>query len=355
MASDEKKTSIKTKAWQVKTKAGPLELVEIELPPLSDEEVEVKLVASGICASDIDAISGNYPPALYPFPITPGHEGVGHVVAVGKLVTTLKIGSRVGLGVYRSCCNSCGNCCNGSTNLCPSKKMMFALQEKGTFSEIIRIKAQFAFQIPDGFEDLEVVGPLMCAGTTVFSPFKVHNIRPGHKVAVAGIGGLGHLALQFARAWGCEVYALSGSANKAESIKKMGAHHFVDTKKDPNLTSVVGTFDFIIATNSGPDVNIPALMGSLTAGGKLILIGFPGFQDIPVSPVQLIMMQKTICGSAAGSTGVTSDMLKFAALHNIRPIVEKFPFSHVNAAIARVKDNNVRFRAVLCHSLDPKK
>jgi len=287
---------------------------------------------------------------MYPYPMVAGHEGVGIVTVAGKRVTHIKVGSRVGLGVYRGCCNACLECNTGKSNLCAQKGMMFAAGHKGTFAEYVRIKAQFAFPIPDGFKDLEVVGPLMCAGVTTFAPFMNHNIRPGQKVAISGVGGLGHLAIQFARAFGCEVYALSSSADKRESILKLGAHFFVDTKKDPDLLTVTNRFDFIMATTSGPDVNWKAMMNSLAPGGNLILMGFPGFTDIGISPVSLILQQKTVCGSASGSAGAAIEMLRFAALHNITPQVEKFAFSEVNEVMNKVKNNQVRYRAVLCHS-----
>jgi len=347
--SDEKIT--KFKCWAVKERGSELVQIDYQPEPLKDNEVEVKLVASGICASDIDAVRGLYPTELYPFPIIPGHEGVGVVTAIGKLVTRPKVGTRVGLGVYRNACGSCLNCQDGKNNLCNDKLLMFMLGKQGTFSDYIRIKAEFAIPIPDGLKDLESCGPLLCAGVTTYAPFKVHNIRPGQKIAVYGIGGLGHLAIKFARAFGCEVYALSSSPDKADSIKQLGAHHFVDMKKDPELKSVVNTFDYIMVTGSGGDVNFKGMFNALAVNGRIIMLGFPGYADIPVSPVALITQQKGICGMASGSTGAAIEMLNFAALHNILPLVEKFPFSKVNEAITKVKQNKVRYRAVLCHSM----
>jgi len=339
--------------WAVTEKGKSLHLIQFEADPLQDDEVEVKIIASGICASDIDACKGVYPEQLYPYPIIGGHEGVGHVTQTGKLVKNLKVGSLVGLGVYRGCCNSCSYCTNGKNNLCGQKSMMFALGQKGTFSDYVRIKGQFAFAIPNGFDDPEIVGPLMCAGLTTFAPFKNHNIRPGEKVGVLGIGGLGHLAVQFAAKWGCEVYALSSSADKTESIKKLGAHHVIDMKQDPELKSIASTLNYILLTAGGA-TNWKVFLNALAPEGKLVVMGNPGYADIPINPLSLLMQQKYICGSAAGSSGVATDMLRFAALHKIVPQCEKFPFSEINEVMAKVKDNKVRYRAVLCHSLDKK-
>jgi len=339
--------------WAVKEKGKALHLIQFEPTPLEDDEVEVKIIASGICASDIDACKGVYPEAMYPYPIVAGHEGVGTVTTVGKLVKHLKVGSLVGLGVYRSCCNSCSYCTNGKNNLCGDKRLMFALGNKGTFSDFVRLKGQFAFAIPNGFDDPEIVGPLMCAGLTTFAPFKNHNIKPGEKVGVLGIGGLGHLAVQFAAKWGCEVYALSSNSDKTEGIKKLGAHHVIDMKQDPELKSISSSLNYILLTASGA-TSWKIFINALAPAGKLIVMGSPGYGDIPINAISLLMQQKSICGSAAGSSGVANDMLRFAALHKIVPQCEKYPFSEINEVMAKVKDNKVRYRAVLCRSLDKK-
>jgi len=352
MAAETKSTTRKINSWSIKNKGDTtLQLLQYDLGELQEDEVDVKIIASGICMSDIDASSGHYPESSYPYPICPGHEGVGTVIAIGAKVKNVKIGTTVGLGVYRDCCNACNDCCSGRNNLCEKKDMMFLHKNKGTFSDFVRIKAIFAFPIPEGFKDPEVVAPLMCAGLTTFAPFVNYSIRPGQKVAIFGIGGLGHLAVQFARAHGCQVYALSGSADKKDSILKLGAHHFVDIKKDPDLTSVANTFDYVLVTSSGAEVKWKALMNALCPNGKLVLMGNPGVADIPISAFSLIMGQKTIAGSAAGSSGVAFQMLQFAALHNITPLCEKFAFSKINEVMKKVKNNEVRFRAVLCHSM----
>jgi len=349
MSAENKSNKRKTNCWGVKSKGNSLEPIEFNLGELQEDEVDVKIIASGICMSDVDIAAGHYG-EMYPYPICPGHEGVGTVVAIGAKVKNVKIGTNVGLGVYRDCCNACMDCCNGQNNLCPQRGMMF-IQNTGTFSDYVRIKSNFAFPIPEGFKDLEVVAPLMCAGITTFAPFINHSIRPGQTVAIFSIGGLGHLAVQFARAYGCKVYALSGSADKKESILKLGAHHFVDTKKDPDLTSVANTFDYILVTSSGSDMKWNAMMNALRPNGKVILMGVPGLADIPISPVQMILGQKSVAGSCAASSGVVMQMLQFAALHNITPVCEKFSFSKINEIVKKVKNNELRYRAVLCHSI----
>jgi len=226
---------------------------------------------------------------------------------------------------------------------------MFAKDEKGTFSDYVRIKARFAFPIPTGFDDYEVVGPLMCAGVTTYAPFKTHDIKGGDKVGILGIGGLGHLALQFAAKRGCQVYALSSSSDKTDSIKKLGAHEVVDMKKDPELKSIASKLNYLLVTAGGAN-NWKLLLSALAPEGKLIIMGIPGTTSIPINPLDLILSQKSICGSAAGSSVVATEMLEFAALHKIVPQCEKYPISEVNEVMAKVQANKVRFRAVLCHA-----
>jgi len=286
----------------VTEKGKSLELIQFEAEHLQDDEVEVKIIASGICASDIDACKGVYPEQLYPYPIIGGHEGVGHVTQTGKLVKHLKVGSAVGLGVYRSTCGACNVCHNGKDNLCGTRQLMFALGQAGSFANYVRIRATHAFPIPDGFDDLEIVGPLMCAGLTTFAPFKNHNIRPGQKVGVLGIGGLGHLAVQFANKWGCEVYALSSSADKTESTKKLGAHHVVNMKEDPELKTIANTLDYILMTGSGGN-NWKVFVNALAPDGKLIIMGNPGYADIPINPLSLLMQQKIHSWQCCGFLG----------------------------------------------------
>jgi len=285
---------------------------------------------------------------MFPFPLVAGHEGVGLVSAVGKAVRTLKVGSRVGLGVYRDACQSCIECTKGENNLCNKKMMMFFAGAQGTFAEYVRIKAPFAVPIPDEIGDLESAGPLMCGGITVFAPFLNHNIKAGDRVAVMGIGGLGHLALKIANKWGCIVSALSRAKEKKDELIAMGAHYFVDTKADPELKTVVNSYDYILVTLTG-EINWKSLLLALRSGGKIVLIGNPGSAGVVLDPMLLILGQKTVSGSASGGLAATKQMFHFCAAHKILPQVEKFPFSQINEAIAKVKAGTLRYRAVVVH------
>jgi uncharacterized zinc-type alcohol dehydrogenase-like protein len=334
------------KAWSAGSPNEKLKIQEFELEELREDQVEVQILACGICASDLDAIKGKYG-NLYRFPMVPGHEGVGKVVAIGRLVKGLAIGDRVGLGVYRNTCSTCQYCTSARDNLCNQKEMMFA-QNYGCFSDHLRINYRYAFKIPESLAS-EAAAPLMCAGTTVYAPFLKHQIGHGARVGVLGIGGLGHLALQFANKLGCEVYGLSNSTNKAEFCLKLGAHHFIDTSSANARSDLQGKLDYLLVTAGNGSGTWEDLLHYLAPDGKLIQIGVNPTPAL-LSPLTLLMGQKTVVGSAAGSSEVVQTMLNFAAVHQIQPIIEVFPFSKINEALDKVASGKVRFRAVLTHA-----
>jgi len=214
----------------------------------------------------------------------------------------------------------------------------------GTFSEGLVINYKFAIPIPDEIPT-HLAGPLMCAGTTVFAPFRNLNIKPGQHVGVVGLGGLGHLAIRFAKAFGCEVTAFSRGTSKEADAKKFGSHHYINTTA-PLTEQVSSLLDYILITASGPSVDYGALLTCLKFNGKLVIIGATG-AEIKVPLFALLVGQKSITGSAAGSFGLTSDMLEFAALHKVFPDVEVFSQNQFNEAIEKVKEGKVRFRAVV--------
>eukprot|EP00466_Bigelowiella_natans_P016333 jgi/Bigna1/145567/aug1.100_g20275 len=330
------------KAWAVEDgKLGMLTQKDVSLPPLKPQDVEVKIICSGVCSSDLAAVHGKFPKAAYPFPIFPGHEGVGVVTEVGSEVKHVAKGDRVGLGVYRY-----GGKLIFEKNI--GFVLMYMLNNVGSFSTHCRISSQYAFKIPDSIES-EHAGPLMCAGLTTFAPFIEHDIEPGSKIGIVGIGGLGHLSIQFASKWGCEVFALSGSKHKEDSVKKLGAHHFVNTRIDGALKKLTGKLDYIMMTASGPKVDWAGMINALAPGGKLILMGINAPTPVPIPLLSLILGQRAIVGSAAGSSGVATKMLKFAAFHGIKPMVEKFPFKEINEVIKKVAAGKVMYRAVCVH------
>ena len=322
---------------------GQLEKFQYDIGPLGDHQVDVKVENCGICHSDISMLDNHWGMTTYPF--VPGHEVVGTVEAVGSHVKNLKPGQRVGVGWVASSCGTCESCMTGHQNLCASG-VPTVLGPYGGFSESVRANAEWAIPIPEGLDPLSV-GPLLCGGITVFSPMLEHDVKPTHRVGVIGIGGLGHLAIKFLRAWGCEVTAFSHSSGKEAEAKKLGAHHFVNSSDSAELAKWANSFDYVIST-----VNVPldwtSYLVTLRPKGKLILVG------VVVEPIQfgmfpMLVGEKVISSGAVGSPNSIAVMLNFAARHNILPQIETFKFSQVNEAIQKLRDGKVRYRAVLTH------
>jgi len=312
---------------------------------LGEQEVEVQIKACGVCFSDVGILRAPMEIPPYKFPLIAGHEGAGVISAVGSLVKSVKVGDRVGVSVFRGSCHRCRACLSGRNNVCAAAELLFAAGKPGCFGEYVRIDSNFVVKLPESMT-LEQAAPLMCAGVTSFSPFRKHNVKAGDRVGVIGIGGLGHLSLQFARAFGCEVYALSSSEDKKDEALKLGAHHFVNTKSPDALKSLTGTLDFLMLTASGSNMDWKGLINTLAADGKMICMGIV-HNDIPVSVMDLIMGQRSIVGSAAGSLDNALDMVNFAAFHNIKPMIQTFPFNQINDVMDKVIQNKVNYRAVL--------
>lgn len=331
-------------AWTVSEKGKPAELSPLELNALAPTEVRVKVRYCGVCASDIGILTGGAPG--YQFPMVAGHEGAGEVVECGSSVKNRKVGDRVGLGIYRYSCGDCGRCASGKDNLCKDKALMFQRGASGAFGEMVVIDERYAVPVPDAIP-LEYVGPLMCAGQTVFAPFMEHNIRPGQRVGVVGIGGLGHLALQFSKAMGCITTAFSRNDSKKAEAEGFGAAHFVATGDPEQVKAAAGSLDFILMTAGGPGINWDELFSFLDTGGMIIIMGFTGMDPIPVNPMVAIMGQKGLKGSAGGSLHVCRSMLQLAAASGVRPMIELMPAAEINEAVNKVKSGTVRYRAVL--------
>jgi uncharacterized zinc-type alcohol dehydrogenase-like protein len=333
---------MKVKGYAVKVQGKPLEPFEYEAPPVGDTEVLVEISHCGICHTDLHFIDNEFGMTSYPF--VPGHEIVGTVTARGSAVRNLKEGERVGIGFSRGSCGHCEWCVRGEDNLCPDAMRYMTFVPYGGFSSAIVADSRLTFPIPQAI-DSEHAAPLMCGGVTVYSPFRTRGIRPGMKVGVIGIGGLGHLALQFARAWGCEVTAFSATPAKEKEARRFGAHHFVSSTDEAALDKAAGTMDFIIST-SPKHVSWKKFMNTLRKRGTLCLVGLT-MGDIAVDFLPLLLGEQSLCASDIGGRASMVEMLEFAARTGIRPVVEAVPLSEVNRAIARLKQGAVRYRAVL--------
>jgi uncharacterized zinc-type alcohol dehydrogenase-like protein len=323
--------------------AAGAQLVAYKYDPgeLKANEVEVKISHCGICHSDIALIDNDWGFSKYPF--IPGHEIVGTVSAIGKDVRDRKVGERVGIGWQADSCGICEWCRQGDEHLCANSQPT-CVGRNGGYADAVRVNSRFAIPVPEGLES-ENVAPLLCAGVTVYSPLRNHGVRPSSRVGVVGIGGLGHLGLQFAKAFGAEVTALSTSTDKEEEARKMGADHFVNTRDTAELKKIAGSFDFLLSTVSA-DQDWQALVNSLRPKGMLCIVGVPP-SPLTVQAFPLIGGQKSISGSPIGSPRDLHEMLDVAARHGVKAMTERFPMAKANEAIAKVKKSKVRYRAVL--------
>jgi uncharacterized zinc-type alcohol dehydrogenase-like protein len=327
-------------AQAARTKKGPLEPFAYEPAPLGPHDVEIRISHCGICHSDVHLVDGDWGVGSYP--MVPGHEIAGTVTALGPEVSHLERGARVGVGWQRSACLACDACGRGDENLCASEEAT-CVSHHGGFAEAIRVDSRFAFPVPEPLAP-EAVAPLLCGGITVYSPLR-RWVRPAMRVGVVGIGGLGHLALQFARAMGCEVTAFSSSPDKEEDARGFGAHAFVAVDQPAALRAVAGRLDFVLST-----VFVAAdwkgLLGALRPNGVLCFVGAPK-EPLKLPVGAILGGQKTITASVIGGRPAIREMLEFAARHGIAARTQVRPLAEADAALAEVREGRARYRVVL--------
>ncbi|NQZ32554.1 MAG: NAD(P)-dependent alcohol dehydrogenase [Oceanospirillaceae bacterium] len=329
------------KAYAAMSAGAPLEAFEYDPGVLANNEVEIAVESCGLCHSDLSMLDNDWGFTAYPF--VPGHEVIGTVVAIGADVTSSAIGQRVGLGWHSAYCNTCSTCQAGDQNLCSSAQPTIAGRHGG-FADKVRAQATAVINLPDGVNP-DSAGPLFCGGITVFNPLVQFDIKPTAKVAVIGIGGLGHMALQFLNAWGCEVTAFTTSERKKAESLEMGAHHVLNSSSEEELASAAGKFDLILSTvNAKLDWN--GYLATLAPKGRLHFVGAT-LEPLDIGVFNLIAAQRTISGSPVGSPNTIAAMLEFAALHKIEPVVEYFKFDQINEAIARLREGKAHYRIVL--------
>ena len=328
------------RAYAAAKPGGPLDAFEYNPGDLRPDDVEIAVETCGICHSDLSMLDNDWELTTYPF--VPGHEVIGTIAASGPQVSHLSVGQRVGLGWISRSCLTCDQCMDGHHNRCGSQEGVI-VGRHGGFAERVRCQAAWAVPLPEGI-DATKAGPLFCGGITVFNPIVINDIRATDRVGVIGIGGLGHMALRFLNAWGCEVTAFSSSPDKEAEAREMGAHHFVNSRDTDAVNAVVGRFDMILVTvNVGLDWN--AYINALRPGGTLHFVGVAPPVEAHVFP--LIAGQKSIAGSPLGSPALIGKMLSFCARHEIAPITEHYPMSQVNAALDHLRSGKARYRIVL--------
>lgn len=332
-------------AYAATAAKGDLKRFEFDPGPLGDGQVEIAVSYCGICHSDLSMLDNDW--GISRFPFVPGHEVAGKVAAVGHGVTHLKVGDTVGLGWFSGSCLTCKQCMTGNHNLCGTADQTI-VGRHGGFADRVRAQSAWVTPIPDGLDPAKV-GPLFCGGVTVFNPILQFGVLPIHRVGVVGVGGLGHMALQFLNKWGCEVTAFSSSTTKADEAKKLGAHHVVSSKDDAALAKLAGSLDFILVT-ANVTLNWPAFLSMLSPKGRLHFVGAV-LEPIPIEVFPMIMGQKSLSGSPLGSPATTATMLDFCARHAIEPVTEMFPMSQVNEALAHLRAGKARYRIVLENDL----
>ena len=333
--------SEKIKAYAVSGPKTKFEVFEYDPGELRSEQVEVRVKHAGICHSDLSMRDNEWGNSVYPF--VGGHESVGEIVALGENTRGLKLGDMVGVGWNSGSCLHCEHCLSGYQINCAELEQTI-IGRFGGFGDRVRCNWEWAVKLPDGV-DAAKAGPLFCGGITVFNPFVQNEIKPTDKVGIVGIGGLGHMAIQFADKWGCEVTAFTTSASKADEARRMGADHIVDTHSSDELATVAGKFDMIMTTANQP-LDWQAYFAALAPKGKLHVVGAV-LEPIPVSSFNLIMGQKSVTGTATGSPAVVSSMLDFCARHDINAVTEHFPMSSINDAFDHLEAAKARYRLVL--------
>jgi alcohol/geraniol dehydrogenase (NADP+) len=323
--------------------AAGAELLPFKYDPgaLGARQVEIAITHCGICHSDVHLISNDWGISEYPF--IPGHEIVGTIAAMGTDVTSLSLGQRVGLGWQSNSCGECEWCLRGLENLCPSMEAT-CVHRHGGYANRVRANSKFVIRIPDALPS-EAAAPLLCGGITVYNPLRNHGVHPASRVGVVGVGGLGHLAIQFARVFGAEVTAFSTNVQKEAEARALGAQRFIHSRETKAMREVAGSLDLIISTiNADQDWGV--YLQALRPTGTLCFVG------VPPSPVELqafplISGMRAVSGSPIGSPSRLREMMDVAARHGVKATTEHFPMASVNEAIEKVKKNKVRYRAVL--------
>ena len=334
-------TNAKIDAWAATAAGQPLVPYSYDPGPLGREEVEIAVEHCGLCHSDLSIIDNEWGFSAYP--VVGGHEVVGKVVALGDGAKGLKLGQRVGLGWMSASCMTCQSCLQGQPQLCRAG-VPTIVGHHGGFASRVRAHWLWVCPIPAGLDPAKA-GPLLCGGITVFEPLLNFGIKPIHRVGVVGIGGLGHMALKFARAWGCEVTAFTSSAAKRQEALELGAHRVVSSVEASEMKALAGQLDMVLVTVNVM-LNWRALMSTLAPNGRLHVVGVLP-QAMEIEAFALIGGQRSVSGSPTGSRQDIDTMLAFAARHRIEPQTEHFALDRINDALAHLRAGKARYRVVL--------
>ncbi len=338
-----------TKAYAAFSATKPLGPFEFNRREIGDNDVAIDIKYCGVCHSDIHQVRNEWSNSK--FPMVPGHEITGIVTSVGKKVKNFKKGDKAGVGCLVDSCNECRECKDGLEQYCPSPVFTYNSVEKdgktpthGGYSTKIVVNEHFVLRIPNNLA-LDAAAPLLCAGITTYSPLRHWKTSPGKKVAVIGLGGLGHMAVKLAHAMGAEVSVLSHSAKKQSDAKRLGADNFYDTSNPQNFEKLTKHFDLILNTVS-VELDWNKYLSLLSRDGSLVLLGVPS-NPVKVAAGSLIFGRRHLAGSLIGGLKETQEMLDFCGKHNIVSDIETIPIQKINEAYERVLKGDVRYRFVI--------
>ncbi|KAF8369314.1 hypothetical protein HHK36_009631 [Tetracentron sinense] len=348
--SPEEEHPQKAFGWAARDTSGVLSPFNFSRRDTGDEDVRFKVLYCGICHSDLHMVKNDWGMSVYP--VVPGHEIVGVVTEVGPKVKTFKVGDKVGVGCMVGACHSCDSCANDLENYCPKMILTYSVPYHdgtityGGYSDLMVANERYVVRFPENLP-LDAGAPLLCAGITVYSPMKYFGLsKPGTHLGVVGLGGLGHVAVKFAKAFGAKVTVISTSlSKKEEAIERLGADSFLVSRDPEQMEAAMSTMDGIIDTVSAIHPLLP-LIGLLKSHGKLVMVGAPDRPlELPIFP--LLMGRKIVAGSAIGGMKETQEMIDFAGKHNITADIELISMDYVNTAMERLAKADVRYRFVI--------
>jgi uncharacterized zinc-type alcohol dehydrogenase-like protein len=338
------------KAYSAASATSPLARTTIPRRDPTDRDVQIGILFCGVCHSDLHSVRNEWSEFMATtYPIVPGHEIVGRVTKVGPAVTKYKVGDRVAVGCMVDSDHTCPSCRRGMEIYCPNVTLTFNSPDRhgtapvtyGGYSDSIVVDERFVLRLPDNL-DPAGAAPLLCAGITTYSPLRHWKAGEGRKVGVVGIGGLGHLGVKFARAFGAHVVAFTTSPKKKEDALRLGAHEAVVSRDPAEMNRHAGSFDFILDTVSA-DHDVNQYVNLLAVDGNLTLVGAPP-KPLAVSSLGLIMGRRSLSGSAIGGVAQTQEMLDFCGRHGLTADVEVIPIQKVNEAYERLLRSDVKYR-----------
>ncbi|KAI4334709.1 hypothetical protein L6164_013423 [Bauhinia variegata] len=336
--------------WAARDNSGILSPFDFSRRENGNDDVTLKILYCGVCHSDLHIVKNDWGVTTYP--VVPGHEMVGLVTKIGSNVKKFKVGDKVGVGVIVDSCKNCENCQQDLQNYCPKAVFTYnspnfdGTKTYGGYSDFMVVHQQFVLQIPENLP-LDASAPLLCAGITVYSPMMYYGMtQPGKHLGVAGLGGLGHMAVKFGKALGLKVTVISSSTRKqAEAINKLGADFFLVSSDPEKMKAAIGTMDYIIDTVSAVHPLVP-LLGLLKLNGKLVTVGLPE-KPLELPIFSIVKGRKLVGGSDFGGIKETQEMLDFCGKHNITAEIELIKMDQINTAMARLANSDVRYRFVI--------